>query len=156
MLGNISAFAYRHRETKKNLRAGLGRLHPDPARKLSANLYVIYLSMCVQWRTADDGQRNCPKHVEFYPKNKFEKLVHLFGFYDKNLSWYTVTCMSNYSWYSFLLEAEATPGPWSSYTIGNLTHVLPVRIAVHVNGLAQRFPTCAPWNPKGSAAAPGK
>jgi len=31
-------------------------------------------------KTPDDGQRNCPKHVEFYPKNKFEKLVHLFGF----------------------------------------------------------------------------
>jgi hypothetical protein len=27
-----------------------------------------------------DGQRNCPKHVEFYSKNKFEKLAHLFGF----------------------------------------------------------------------------
>jgi hypothetical protein len=22
--------------------------------------------------TPDDGQRNCPKHVEFYSKNKFE------------------------------------------------------------------------------------
>ena len=32
--------------------------------------------LCVQWRTPDDGQRNCPKHVEFYSKNKFEKLVH--------------------------------------------------------------------------------
>ena len=29
---------------------------------------------------SDDGQRNCPKHVEFYSKNKFEKLVHLVGF----------------------------------------------------------------------------
>jgi len=29
----------------------------------------------VQWKTPDDGQRNCPKHVEFYSKNKFEKLV---------------------------------------------------------------------------------
>ena len=28
----------------------------------------------------DDGQRNCPKHVEFYSKNKFETLVHLVGF----------------------------------------------------------------------------
>ena len=28
----------------------------------------------------DDGQRNCPKHVEFYSKNKIEKLVHLVGF----------------------------------------------------------------------------
>jgi len=36
--------------------------------------------LCEQWNTADDGQRNCPKHVEFYSKNKFEKLVHLVGF----------------------------------------------------------------------------
>jgi len=28
----------------------------------------------------NDGQRNCPKHVEFYSKNKFEKLEHLVGF----------------------------------------------------------------------------
>ena len=34
----------------------------------------------VQWKTHDDGQRNCPKHVEYFSKNKFEKLVHLFGF----------------------------------------------------------------------------
>ena len=36
--------------------------------------------MCVQWKTLDDGRRSCPKHVEFYSKNKFEKLVHLVGF----------------------------------------------------------------------------
>ena len=28
----------------------------------------------------DGGQRNCPKHLQFYSKNKFEKLVHLVGF----------------------------------------------------------------------------
>ena len=31
-------------------------------------------------KSPDDGQRNCPKHVEFYYQNKFEKLVHLVGF----------------------------------------------------------------------------
>jgi len=36
--------------------------------------------LCVQWKTLDDVQRNCPKHVEFYSTNKFEKLVHLVGF----------------------------------------------------------------------------
>jgi len=36
--------------------------------------------LCVQWKAPDDGQRNFPKHVEFYCKNKFEKLVHLVGF----------------------------------------------------------------------------
>ena len=60
-----------------SLRAGSGPNHPDPAHKLSANLYVL---LCVQWKTADDGQRDCPKHVEFYSKNKFEKLVRLVGF----------------------------------------------------------------------------
>ena len=27
--------------------------------------------LCVQWKTPDDGQRNCPKHVEFHSKIKF-------------------------------------------------------------------------------------
>jgi hypothetical protein len=31
----------------------------------------------VQWKTPDDGQRNCPKHVHFLDKNKFGKLVRL-------------------------------------------------------------------------------
>jgi hypothetical protein len=31
--------------------------------------------------TSGDGQRNCPKHLEFYSKNKFDKLVHLVGFF---------------------------------------------------------------------------
>jgi len=36
--------------------------------------------LCIQWKTPDDGQRNCPKHVQSYSKNKFEKLVYLVGF----------------------------------------------------------------------------
>jgi hypothetical protein len=36
--------------------------------------------LSVQWITPDDGQRNCPKHVEFHFQNKFEKSVHLVGF----------------------------------------------------------------------------
>jgi len=46
---------------------------PDPARKL----YDIYHCCGYSEKTPDDGQRNCPKHVVFYSKNKFEKLVHL-------------------------------------------------------------------------------
>jgi hypothetical protein len=37
----------------------------------------------VQWKTPDDGQRNCPKHVEFLDKNKFAKLVRLLVFIKK-------------------------------------------------------------------------
>ena len=54
-------------------------LRPDSVRKLSANLYDIPL-LSVQWKTTDDGQRNCPKHIEFYSKNKFKQLMHLVGF----------------------------------------------------------------------------
>jgi hypothetical protein len=42
--------------------------------------------LCVQWKTPDDGQRNCLKHVEFHSKNKFEKLVYLVGFIIRNIS----------------------------------------------------------------------
>ena len=31
--------------------------------------------------TPHEIQKNCPKHVEFYSKNEFEKLVHLVGFF---------------------------------------------------------------------------
>jgi len=31
-------------------------------------------------KTPDDGQKNCPKYVQFYSQNKFEELVHLVGF----------------------------------------------------------------------------
>ena len=68
-------------------------LHPDPARKLSANLKPL---LCVQWKTPDDRQGNCPKHVEFHSKNKFEKLVQLFGFIIRNVSRCMITWTSNY------------------------------------------------------------
>ena len=56
-----------------SLRSGSGRnwFRPDPDRKLC---------VCVQWKTPDDRHRNWPKHVAFYSKNKFEKIVHLVGF----------------------------------------------------------------------------
>jgi hypothetical protein len=45
----------------------------------AASLRTIPL-LCVQWKTPDDGQKNCSKYVELCSKNKFEKLVHLVGF----------------------------------------------------------------------------
>jgi len=56
----------------ESLRAGSGR------NSVSKPVWHIPL-LCVEWKTPDDGQTNCPKHVEFYSKNKFEKLVHLKG-----------------------------------------------------------------------------
>ena len=41
-------------------------------------ILIIKPTRCI--KTPVDGQRNCPKHVEFYSKNKFEILRHLVGF----------------------------------------------------------------------------
>jgi len=42
-------------------------------------VYVIQVCCVYSGNTPDDGHRNCPKHVKFYSKYKFEKLVHLVG-----------------------------------------------------------------------------
>jgi len=39
----------------------------------------------VQWRTPDDGQRNCPKYVDFLDKNKFEIISASVGLIKKKL-----------------------------------------------------------------------
>jgi len=52
----------------------------------TAMVYVWHIPLlCVQWKTPDDGQRNCPKHGEFYSKNKFENSASSW-FYYKNYS----------------------------------------------------------------------
>ena len=50
-----------------------------PLANSQQNLYEIYLLLFVQCWTPD-WHRNCPKHVEFCSKNKFQQLVHLVGF----------------------------------------------------------------------------
>jgi hypothetical protein len=37
----------------------------------------------IQWKTPDDGQRKCPKHVDFLDKNKFGKISASVGFVKK-------------------------------------------------------------------------
>jgi len=61
--------------------------------------------LCVQWKTPDDRQRKCPKHVEFHSKNKFEKLVYLVGFIIRNLTRCTVTWTSNWLVFFNLLRS---------------------------------------------------
>jgi len=46
--------------------------------KQSTNLYDIYLMLCVQVWTPDDGPKDRAKHVEWYSINS--KIVHLVGF----------------------------------------------------------------------------
>ena len=61
--------------------------HQESSTVHTAMVYVIqvlltdiYLLLCKQCWIPDDGQRNCPKHVGFYSRSGFERLVHLVGF----------------------------------------------------------------------------
>jgi hypothetical protein len=59
------------------------------------------IAVCVQWKTPDDGQRNCPKHVEFHSRNKSEKLVHLVGFIirkEKHVPLYLLSLLPLLGW----------------------------------------------------------
>ena len=54
--------------------------------------------LCVQWKTPDDGQRNCPKHEEFYSKNKVEKFLNLVGFIISKHGYITNTQLTKIKW----------------------------------------------------------
>ena len=56
------------------------QFRPDSARKLLANLYYIYSCCVYSEKLLMMDRGTSPKHVEFYSKNKFGKLVHLVGF----------------------------------------------------------------------------
>jgi hypothetical protein len=63
--------------------SGWNRAKPFPSWSCSKAAYKPLWNiplLSVQWITPDEGQRNCPKHVEFHLQNKFEKSVHLVGF----------------------------------------------------------------------------
>ena len=62
-----------------SLRAGSGRTSWSCSQAVSKPVWHIPL-LFVQWKTPDDGQRNCLKHADFYSKNRLEELVHLVGF----------------------------------------------------------------------------
>ena len=91
--------------------------------------------LCVQWKTPNDGQSNCPKHVEFHSKNKFEKSVHLVGFIIGNLSRCTVTWTSN--------NQNCTPPEYVCVTAGRIL----TRLRWQTTGVRffrlGRSPTCA-------------
>jgi hypothetical protein len=47
---------------------------------LASSQHILYVLLCIQYWTPDVGQKTCPKHIEFYSKSKFEKLMYLIGF----------------------------------------------------------------------------
>jgi len=60
----------------------------------------------VQWKKTDDGQSNCPKHVEFLDKNKFGKLVELLVLLKGNTFSYFIVLRKK-NCYIFALNFEA-------------------------------------------------
>jgi len=80
-LSIISSFSQYTQQwyTSYRLRAGSGRSILILLASCQRNCMAYTIAVCTV-KTPDDGQRNCPKYVEFYSKNKFEKLVHLVGF----------------------------------------------------------------------------
>jgi len=62
-----------------SLRAGSGRSVLILLASCQQTCMTYIIAVCTV-KTPDDGQRNCPKHEEFYSKNRFVKLVHLVGF----------------------------------------------------------------------------
>jgi hypothetical protein len=59
------------------------QFHPDPAARKLSVWHVPLLS--VQWTTPDDGQRNCPNHVEFHFQNKIWEISASSWFYYKEI-----------------------------------------------------------------------
>jgi len=86
------------------------------SQAVSKPVWLIPLP-CAQWKTPYDGQRNCPKHVEFYSKNKFEKLVRLVGFIVStllNVRWPAVLLcrrVVDFSW-NVVAQGDAREGKW--------------------------------------------
>ena len=86
--------------------------------------------LCVQWKTPDDGQRNCPKNVEFYSKNKFEKLVHQVGFiiricHDARSHERQIWEISASSWFYYKNLSRCTV-TWTSYLSCNFFYVVSI------------------------------
>ena len=106
-----------------SLQAGLGwNSLPSSSclRAVSKPVWHIPLQ-CVQWKT-NDGQRNCPKHVEFHSKNNFEKSMHLVGFIIRNLSRYTVTWTSNLTPWMGVFKKLIYPQIFKKFTSFYGTH----------------------------------
>ena len=97
----------------------------DSSQAVSKPVWHIPL-LCVQWKTPDDGQRNCPKHVEFYSKNKFEKLVHVVGFIIRVLTfiyflymWHVSAIIRRY-YENIKVETDRTKEEASPFTMNNI------------------------------------
>ena len=62
-------------------------------RVVSLPIIRSFLLYTLQWKTPDDGQRNCPKHVEFRARINLE-ISASFGFIVQKENLFSVFIMS--------------------------------------------------------------
>jgi hypothetical protein len=76
-----TGFSVHHQESS-TVHTAIGICHTGYADCLLAQAVGIICMYCCVYsaRLLMMDREACPKHVEFYSKNKFEKLVHLVGF----------------------------------------------------------------------------
>jgi len=109
-----------------SLQAGSG-WNPDPACKLSEkNVWHISL-LCVQWKTPDDGQRNCLKHVEFPSKINlrnqciwlvyYKKFVTMHSHMNVKFVWHTAP-------FRGIFSLQMSPPLYNRLTILNFKNIL--------------------------------
>jgi hypothetical protein len=73
---------------------GRSSVHHQEFSLYTQQWYMLYSFAVCTVKNSYDGQRNCPKHVYFHSKNKFEKLEHLVCFIIRYLTRCTVTLRS--------------------------------------------------------------
>ena len=62
-----------------------------------------------------DGQKTFPKHVAFYSKNKFEKLVHLAGFIIRKYHNARSSECQNVGWSMEGIDLAHDKGRWQAF-----------------------------------------
>ena len=67
--------------------------------------YITYTIAVCTVKTPDDGQRNCPKHVEFHSKNKFEKSV-------RSILILLASCQQTCMTYAYIIAVCAVKNSW--------------------------------------------
>ena len=99
---------------------------------LLASRMTYTITMCTVKKTADDGQRNCPKHVEIYSKNKFEKLVHLLASCQQTCMTYTIAvCTVKNCWWWTEELSETCKGFIPKINLRKLVHLVGFVIRIY-------------------------
>ena len=117
------------------------------SQAVSINCMTYTIAVCPV-KTPDDEQRNCPKHVEFYSKNKFEKLVHLVGFVIRIRGDELCRHAWEKHWASVVEMTLTPPTSWHALVFGHLLVGYFAHFSVYYTSLkpvALFLSSCVQW-----------